>query len=511
MTRQTDGKHRPQDPRTTAQATVPTAVPTAVQATVPTTGGRVARHFVALFTGAAAVRVIALASQVVLARLLGPESMGALGVAQALLVFSGVFTDGGLTTLSLREMVRSPERRARIATATMVVQLVLASVGAVAMAVVALAAPWDHRTTLVVLSFCPALICSALNMAYILKSAEMMGTVALSRVVATALPSVLSVVLVIATHAPLWVGVSTCIGLFINDFLIFVVLRRRIGFGFVRVTSAEVRASARSGVPMILTQACLIIPTVAGTITVYVINGAHDAGLFQAAWQLSFAALTVAALVIDAIYPELVRRATSGLDTFARFVNTALQLAVRITFPAAVGASFAATPLIHLLFGSKYAASDDVLRIAVWVAPSGFCWVILGHALIARDAERVMTRLSFVVTGVTVVSVPLMAWQYGPAGAAAALVGASVLQAVLYASAVQLRPVGALKTLAQEAPYALLPAVFCVGAVELGWTGIIPTMVAAGLGVTAWEALRGLPTLKALRNVRARTTEGSST
>jgi O-antigen/teichoic acid export membrane protein len=357
-------------------------------------------------------------------------------------------------------------------------------------------APWRAETRMLIIAFSPALLCSALNMSYILKSAEMLGSVALFRLVATAVPAVLSISLVTVTRDPVWVAVSQVVGLFLSGALIYLTLRRRVGLKLRAVPQAEIRSTARRGTPLLLTGVFLVVPTVVGPISVYLINGPHSAGVYYAAWQLSFAALTVAALVIDAIYPEMVRHAQRGREDFGQFAAAALRLAARATLPLAVGVTFAADEIIRLLFGSEFASSAGVMRIVVWIVPIGFCWVILGHALIAVDAEKSMTRRSFLVSLVTVVACPLGAYWNGPEGTAAAAVFGSALQLWLYAMDRQMRPLKTLRRLVHELPYALVPALFCLIAAQWSVGGFLATAVLTMGGVLAAELLLGMPTVR---------------
>ena len=140
----------------------------------------------------------------------------ALAVAQALILFSGIFTDGGLTTLALRRIVREPGRLDRLVSTTLAVQGALAVVGVVVLDVVALVGPWHGRTGTLIIALSPSLLCSAYNMSYVLKASERMGAVAAYRALASVVPSVVSVVLVALTRDTLWVAISTDAGLLLS-------------------------------------------------------------------------------------------------------------------------------------------------------------------------------------------------------------------------------------------------------------------------------------------------------
>ena len=452
----------------------------------------------ALFSGAALQRLVALVSQVAIARIVGPSALGELAVAQALIVFSGIFTDGGLTTLTLRRIVREPSRVNALVSVTLAGQAALAIGGMILLDAVALAGPWNGHTTVLILALSPTLLCSAYNMSYVLKASEKMGSVAFYRALGSIAPSVASVVLVGLTKNTIWVAISTVAGLFLSALLIHLRLRSRLGLRFVRAARADIAQVLREGLPFLGSAALLIIPPTSVTVIVAIVLGNRAAGIYSAAWQLSFASVTIAALVIDAIYPEMVRRWDAG--QLAGFLRIVLRLVCRVLFPVAVVVAFAADPITKLLFGAHFAATAPILRVLIIIVPLGFLWVILGQALTAANGERVLLRRTLVVTVLTLVAVPLAARYGGLIWVAWTVAVLAALQALSYSTKPLGRPTLIGGVVLRELPYAVVPALLCAA---VRWAGVgdhLALDIAVGLfGVVLWEGVRGWPTLAGVR------------
>lgn len=464
------------------------------------TSRRLAGHVVVLSSGVALQRVIALFAQIVIARAVGPSALGAYAIALALVVASSVFTDGGLTTLTVRRIVREPHRVNHLVSVTLAAQLLLAVLGLIVLDVVALAGPWTGSTTLLIIALTPGLLFSALNMSYVFTASELMGHVAAYRAVASIVPSIGSMILVVITKDTLWVAISNNVGLILASALVYLRLRRRLGIRLERVRSREIRRVVRDGLPLFGSGALLIIPPTSVTIIVALVLGNRAAGIYSAAWQLSIAAVTIGPLIVEAIYPEMVRRWDAGRAQLSEFVAAMLRLLCRLLFPPTVAVVFAAAPITRLLFGANFDATAPVLRVLVLVVPLGFFWVILGQGLTAADGEATLFRRTFVITVLTLVAVPVAAEVGGLVAVTWTVVALAALQVALYSSGPLGNPGFAARVALLELPYAALPAALCLLALLVGLgNGLLVDVVAAVVGVLGWELVRGWPTLKGLR------------
>src|SRR4051794_40409464 len=69
------------------------------------------------------VKALAVATTVVIARLVGPSQLGALSLATALVAYVSVLGDGGLTILTTRRIVEKQESAQQLASVTTYAQL----------------------------------------------------------------------------------------------------------------------------------------------------------------------------------------------------------------------------------------------------------------------------------------------------------------------------------------------------------------------------------------------------
>jgi O-antigen/teichoic acid export membrane protein len=465
---------------------------------------RLTGHFGALLAGAGATRAVSLVSQIAIARILGPSALGAVAVALAVLNIANVLTDGGLTTLTLRRIVREPERRSGLVSATLILQTLFSFVCVGVLAMVAWLVPWHGDIATLLVVFSPTLVFAALNMGYVLQAVELMGTLALARVAAAVIPAVLSVALVALTHRAAWIAVANCVGYSIAALLVYLKLKTAAGLRLVRPPASDVRSLSRQSRPFLATSLLLLVPAVSPTISVGLVRDAHSVGLFNAVWQLSFAVTTIAALLVDALYPEMIRRWDDG--RLSAFLNVIVGLTLRVTLPAAAVVSFAAGSIIHLFYGPAFSGSTNVLRAIIWMVPLGFVWSLLGQGLSAADAQRRLVVPNLALALLAIVAGPFAASRVGIVGVAGVVVGGYAVQVLWYIGlSIRRHTLDSAWRLGAELPYALFPAGLCFTAQHFHQGGI-GAMLAAGLaGMLAAELIRGLPTLRLLRRSAAQT------
>jgi teichuronic acid exporter len=136
------------------------------------------------------------------------------------------------------------------------------------------------------------------------------------------------------------------------------------------------------------------------------LSGAFDIaalGVFTRANGLAtLAAGRVGSIMMSALYP-IVTRAEAGSARFQRLAGLTLAGVVWITAPAVVSASVTPQELVHLLYGPRWNAVGDLLRLAtISVALAGVLSVVLS-LLLANNNLRAALRLELLTAAAVVI------------------------------------------------------------------------------------------------------------
>jgi O-antigen/teichoic acid export membrane protein len=156
----------------------------------------------------------------------------------------------------------------------------------------------------------------------------------------------------------------------------------------------------------------------------------HDVGLYSAALRPVDLARTIPPAYARAAYPGLARARAAGSD-YARVARRAVQEALLFSVPIALALYAGAGTIIHVLFGDALAPAAGVLRILAWsVIPMGIA-IVLAQVLFAADRQAIDLAVNLIAVVVSVGAAFLLIPRWGAAGAAAAVLMASVVYVVI--------------------------------------------------------------------------------
>lgn len=149
-------------------------------------------------------------------------------------------------------------------------------------------------------------------------------------------------------------------------------------------------------------------------------------GVYQVAYKVPEMAIATLMWVVSKVaFPAFSKVHAAGEDLAIAY-RASLQYVTAMTVPAAAGLWFVAEPLVHALFGAKWAAAVPVLQlIALYMAIRSF-GTSAGDVLKATGRTRMLAGLG---VARAVVLIPALVWasKYGNVGVAAAMTAVTAL------------------------------------------------------------------------------------
>jgi len=463
-----------------------------------------AHNFAVLSAAEGVSRGLTVLTALVAARALGPTLLGEVALAQTLAVYMSSFSDGGLTLLTYRRIVLAPEKLSRLVVDTTVVQLGLSIFVTTLIVIAALVMPFHSDTRALLIVFAPYTITQALGLLYTVQALERMTSVAWIKIitqVATALPTV---TLVLATRDPIWVAAGMVTGQLVGDAVNVVVLRRDGGFRLVKPDISAAPALLRQGRALL---GSLLLYNYAASMDVLILSAlrtAHDVGEYTAAARLLNTVVALSQVFVAAMMPELVRRHAEGRGRLENLAHRLTALTVRMTLILAAFAIVESAPIIHVLYGGRYATSASLLSIMAIMMPLMWYAHLLGFILVAAGRQRQFFTGLAATAVFTTVSYPVAAEVLGATGISITVCGAAAVLAGTY-SGLARRHLGlaALRQGLRQLPYGLVPAGTLLA---LHWVtpnqGFLVTLPVWILSVVAVEAAAHWPTVLAFQQIR---------
>lgn len=365
----------------------------------------------------------------ILARILGPEAYGVVGLAMPFIMFVNLMCDGGLAGALVREANPSREVESTVFWATLATSVILAALLA--------AAAWplasmlgDPAVAPVLAALCPILVVGGLNAVpsarvlreqrfAVLAQADVVSVLAGA---ACALAAALSgwgvwslvvqqLVLWTVRLAALWLSSGLRVGWIFRP----ATLRPLAKFGAGSVASSFLDTATRN-----------VDNLIVGTLL-----GVHALGHYTMAYQLARMPETmVVGPMHTALFPRLAKHARRPDQANAAFLESLRTMAL-ICAPALTGLAAVAVPFTAVALGPKWV---DAAAVLMWLAPAGFALCIHGLAtalMMGMGYNRLRLRHSITLAACTLLGVAVGA-RFSISGVAIGLsVGAGIAIAVL--------------------------------------------------------------------------------
>jgi O-antigen/teichoic acid export membrane protein len=340
------------------------------------------RNSAILLVSEGARKAIFFAAMLVFARLLSVADFGSLNSALALGAIFAVASDFGLNELTIRDYAtRQGELPGHVAR-VLLLRVALFALGAAV--VLGLGAVSGGSGAALLLAIA-ALAYSVLGMltqfvGAVFRSGQRMHLEAAARIIeGTALMALVGM-LWAWVHGPLAAALILCASASLGGIVAFAIYRRRYAWEPVAWDAAYLRALTRRTLPFALSAILAVAYQRVHLLLVERIAGPTQAGIFSAASQLLTGLILLPTALTGAAFPMLAAAADDP-ERFRRVFRTTAYRVLALTGLATVGVLALAPPIVGLLFGARYAASTDVLRLLALDLPLFSLSILIGPTL----------------------------------------------------------------------------------------------------------------------------------
>ncbi|RIK43887.1 MAG: hypothetical protein DCC55_04310 [Chloroflexi bacterium] len=310
--------------------------------------------------------------QLLIARQLGLEMLGAYTIAMAYLNVCQVVGELGLPGLLVRDLSQRPEHRLAYFRIALSLQLVASLVIWGVLALLAWLLPLTPTTQMALWIVGASLPFAALTSVTqtLFQADERMELI-------LGVEAVINTLILVASVIALWFGAS----LFILVGLLIATQALSALIGLLLVRQTGLLAAPQETVPLDLARLTRRASPFLGfsiadvllqridILLLSVVAGETVAGIYSAAYQLVRVLLKLVQSFWRALYPTLSRLYQEVQPRYVRLATLGLHGALLLLLPCAVLLSLLAQPALQLVFGSDSLPATPVLQILVWSAP----------------------------------------------------------------------------------------------------------------------------------------------
>ncbi|HTX60924.1 MAG TPA: flippase [Methanobacterium sp.] len=366
-------------------------------------------------------------------RYLSVDNYGILSTALALTGIYVVFSDLGLSTLTVREVARNKSLTKKYVGNTTIIKLFLSLFTFLLTVVTVYVVGYSETTVYVIYILTAAYIFNAFSSIFysIFQSHQKMEY----QSVATILNSLVMLIgTFLAIHYGLNVIAFAFVYLIANAFnFIYVLITYAWKFYLpnVEVDLGFWKPTIKEALPLSITSIFAILLFRVDTVMLSIISGVEAVGFYNAAYRLMEALIFFPQVYTTAIFPVFSTLYISSKKPLKAAYLKSFKYLTILSLPIAVGTTLLAEPIILLLFKSSYIPSILALQIVVWVLPFVFINYIQGSLLTAMNRQMTVMKITAAALVLNIVMNLILIPKYSFLGAAFVTVISEVLSVSL--------------------------------------------------------------------------------
>lgn len=382
---------------------------------------RVGRNFLALASGDALARVIAFLASVYVARTLGPDWLGAIAFASAVLLYFQNISECGVDLLGVRHVAEDVQRIRSVAPALLGARVVVASTLALVVLGLGFGAGGvgllPHVDATVLALYGLTLLPIGPNTKWVHLGLQDTRPVAVARTLGESTYLGLVVLAVHQTADITRVPLFQLCGDALAAAILFLWLRAkgyRIGIEF---DWQKVKPIFARSWPLVANVLLGLTIYNSDLIFLRCFRDREAVGRYSAAYQLISFLINVAAAYSLSLLPALTRVAADRVRRNALYHDSAA-LMFALALPIAIGGSLIAPQIVELVYGGEFATSGPVLAVLLWTLPFTVSKEVDLIALVVGGRERTVMRMTALAVAVNLCLNLLLIPRYGMTGAA---------------------------------------------------------------------------------------------
>jgi len=392
-----------------------------------------ARNMAFMLGGQVVIKIFAFIFNIYVVRRLGDAHFGRYSTALAYVAIFGMFTDLGMSSLSVREMARKQENVAWMVPNIMTLRALLSLA---AIAFTTLSAWLLGKTPDLVLGIFIA-SCGLLLYAFqgpldsVMIAQERLDFSSTLNLFNQMVFMILGTVLLLAGAGYIGLLLASLAGVLAMGLASVFVAKRILGLGFEHPNSRRWRPLLHASLPFGFMGIIRMLTSRFDTVFMSFTLTDAAVGWYNVPYNLIMMMLLLAQSLAISMYPTLVKEYDSGHGSIQNTVQRALRYLLLLSLPITVGGTLLADRVILLLYGQEFAPAIPVMKILIWVLPSMFLAEILGRTGSTMHLERKAMRFAviraLISIGLNVALIP----RFGVVGAAVAAVTAALVRIVL--------------------------------------------------------------------------------
>lgn len=325
----------------------------------------ISKNFIVLLLGNVVTRVMSIVYIAVLARYIGPEGMGQLGTATALITVMILLVNFGFDPLITREVAANRESTPEHITNLLFLRLILTLIFSGLLMVIVALGPYSSDLRLIIVLYALVYVFdnfSGLARAIFQAYQHMEYEVVIELVRAFVNVGVSLLTIYLRWPLAAIVGVSALASL-LKMILSFVLMRWRFAGPAAHINLAFCRRILAASIPFFFLMAANVVQGEVNILALSMMGDQSAVGLYSAAMYPITMLFIVPTLFMDSIYPAFAHDFQHDAKRLMQLYRSAHKFMSVIGFPLGVGIMIVSPQIVDLLYGQGFGPAAPVLAL----------------------------------------------------------------------------------------------------------------------------------------------------
>ncbi|HEX77191.1 MAG TPA: flippase [Dehalococcoidia bacterium] len=395
---------------------------------------RVAINSSFLFLGDIVSRLLHLVLIIFIARELGDIGYGKYAFAFAFTSLFIIFSDFGLSILSIREIARDKSKASKYLSNVSIVKAILSLITFALIVIVINLMDYPQDTTQTVYIVGLIVVFSSFTQFFrsIFRAFERMEYEMMTRIVEETLVIGAGLTVLFLGYGLLELVSVILVARFLMSLFSLAIVIKRFTAPELSLDIPLAKQLIKAALPFGLMAIFLTIYFQIDSVMLSVMKGDAVVGWYNAAYQLVLALMFIPAAFIGSLYPLLSRYFKSSKDSLRITYEKSFKYLLILAIPLGIGTTLVADKVIALLYGAGFANSVIALQILVWAVSLIFLTSLAGHTMASIDKQWISVRNMGIGALLNIILNLLLIPPYSYIGAAVATVATELTIFVLY-------------------------------------------------------------------------------
>lgn len=340
--------------------------------------------------------MLALIINMLTSRYLGPANYGTIQYAASLVAFATPFMQLGLNSILVNEIIKNPEREGE----TLGTALTMSAFSSIfcifgVICFVGVTNRNDMETIVVCILYSFSLFFNSLEMIQYWFQAKLKSKYVSITVVAAYLGvSVYRIILLATARNIYWFALCNVLDVILITFPLFVIYKR-IGGARLKICLKDVGRLFSKSKYFIVSTLMITIFSQIDRIMLKNMISEFETGIYSAAISCALLSSFIFSAIIDSVRPSILSGKMNDGTAYEKTVILLFSIIFYLSLAQCIVMTVFASPIIHILYGSEFSASADVLRIGVWYTTFSYIGAVRSVWILAENKQKYMWIINF--------------------------------------------------------------------------------------------------------------------